>query len=131
MNFAATCSAGAGGDLLGIPTWYKYLDCDGAGNVQNFEISQIWLIVAAVFEMLLRLGALVAVVFVIIGGFMMLTSSGNPERVASGRTTIINALIGLVITVMAAALVSVVGSNLSMNTEPLMNVATIGIGGFA
>ena len=105
-QFAASCTPGSGGNILSIPPWYKYLDCDVAGNVQNFELGQVWLIVAAVLEMILRIGVVVAVVFVIIGGFMLMTSSGDPNRVASGRTTIINAVIGLVIAVLATSLVS-------------------------
>jgi len=38
-----------------------------------------------------------ALLFIIIGGFIMLTSQGNPEKVKSGRDTIVWATIGLLV----------------------------------
>lgn len=46
----------------------------------------------------------VAVVFVIIGGFKYMTSQGEPGRVQQAKNTILYALIGLIITVSAFAI---------------------------
>lgn len=45
------------------------------------------------------LGAIgsVALLFIIIGGFIMLTSRGNAEKVKSGRDTVVWATIGLIV----------------------------------
>ncbi len=117
--FAKACSAGAGGEIFGLPgvpnsglpTWYKYLECDNLNNVVNFSLEQVWLVVAAVLEMMLRISVLVAVFFIIWGGFQMLLSSGNPERVSGARTTILNAVVGLVIAVVATGVVTLIASN--------------------
>lgn len=56
----------------------------------------------------LYIAAIIAVVFVIIGGFMYMTSAGDPGKATKGRTTLTNALIGLVIIVMSYMLVQIV-----------------------
>ena len=43
----------------------------------------------------------VAVIMVIIGGFFMVTSAGNPEQFGKGRTLVIYALIGVIIALLA------------------------------
>lgn len=109
-HFAAGGCAYKGGTFLGFPTWYHYLPGiqDTAGNCTPSvtSLSDIWLIVAAVIEILLRVAALAAIVMVIYGAVEYLTSQGEPEKTSRARSTIINALVGLVIAVVAAALVT-------------------------
>jgi TRAP-type C4-dicarboxylate transport system permease small subunit len=66
----------------------------------------VWLIVLAITEILLRLAALVAFIFVLVGGVKLMTSQGNSKGTESGRETVINALIGLAISVFSAAIVA-------------------------
>lgn len=120
QNFAAQCSGG--GSFLGLPKWYKYLDCqtstvDGL-TVQSPKLSglnDIWLIVLAVIEILLRVAIYVAIAFVVVGGFKYITSAGeaNPDKVGVARKTVIDALIGLIIAVAATAVVSYVAGAIS------------------
>jgi hypothetical protein len=49
---------------------------------------------------------------VFISGFKFITSQGNPESAKSARMTAINALIGLVIVMIATAVVSYIGRNI-------------------
>jgi len=120
-NFALTCSKSGG--LLGFPTWYKYLDGtvisqqikDGK-SVQICQpmlrsIADIWLIVAAVIEMLLRVGTLISIGFIVWGGIQLITSQGEPGSVKSARETIQNAIIGLVITILATVFVGFIAGN--------------------
>lgn len=107
-----------GGDtIFGFPHWYQYLngvlDDHGTCLPQIQGLSDIWLIVAAIIEVLLRVAALVAVVFVIYGGFSYTTSQGDPEGTARARKTIVNSLIGLAVAVMAAAIVSFIAQSIS------------------
>ena len=60
-------------------------------------------------EILLRIAGLVAVVYVVMGGFKYMTSQGEPENLKQAQGTIINALIGLVIAMLATAVVNVIG----------------------
>jgi hypothetical protein len=105
-HFALTCS---GGNFLLFPAWYEYLSCQDVGGQQAPQINSIndiWLVVAAVIEILLRVAALAAVAFVIYGGVQYIISQGEPDKTSQARATILNALIGLAISVLSAAIVS-------------------------
>lgn len=114
--FAASCTP-KGGSFLGFPTWYKYLggvsSPNGAGNASVClpkvgALSDIWLIVAAIVEMLLRVAGFAAIFFVIYGGIQYITSQGEPDKASRARATLLNALTGLVIAISATILVTFV-----------------------
>lgn len=114
-HFATACT---GGGFLGFPTWYHYLQgvtdpANGLCSPQISGLSDIWLIVAAVIEILLRASALIAVIFVIIGGINYITSQGEPERTSHARGAIINALVGLVISVLAAVIIGFIAGSIN------------------
>ena len=123
-NFATACTPthGSGGGLLGFPTWYKYLGgeeiADKCSVVFDFP-DDIGKILLAVVEILLRVAGMVAVGFVIYGGFQYMLSQGDknvqgvPEKANAARGTIINALIGVVIAVIATVAVSFVARTLT------------------
>jgi hypothetical protein len=56
--------------------------------------------------------ALLSVIFVAIGGLKYTLSSGDPQGAAKAKNTILYALIGLVVAVMAFTIVSFVGGRL-------------------
>jgi hypothetical protein len=113
-GFAHAVPCQPGGSLLGLPTWYKYLDGQRVmDDSTGIEICQpvfdgandIWKVVAAVLEVLLRVGSLIAIGFVVYGGVTYILSQGAPDKTKQALQTIINALVGLVISIIAAALV--------------------------
>jgi hypothetical protein len=117
--FAAGCNTG---NFFGIPPWYKYLVisgrmtvnsttgvCELVGNFQWRGGGDVVLVGLALVDMALRVAGMVAVGFVIWGGIQYLTSDGSPDQTKSAQQTIINALIGLVIALIAAAAVSFIG----------------------
>jgi len=69
-------------------------------------------IITKVSNTLLLLVGIVAVLFLIIGGFQYIISAGNPETVNKAKTTILYAIIGLIVTLIAWAIVSFVISAL-------------------
>jgi hypothetical protein len=107
-----------------IPKWYKYLDVtkDSLNNCHvnvgvttskgAIDFSNILLIGLALLEGLLRVAGVVAVAFVIYGGIQYVLSQGEPEKTVNARKTIVNAMIGLLITIIAVPLVSFVGRQL-------------------
>ena len=97
--------------FLGFPTWYQYLQHPN-GRPQIQGLTDIWLIVAAVIEILLRVAAIVAVIFIIYGGFSYTTSQGDPEGTGRAKGTLVNALVGLAVAVMAAAIVSFIAKSI-------------------
>ena len=123
-NFAANACAQGPGGISFLPTWYKYLPRDTSttaagqcsvkfsgqnGTITSTDISAILL---AVVEILLRLGAIVAVGYVIWGGIQYILSQGTPDKTKDAKDTIVNALIGLVLTIMATGIVNFIGGRL-------------------
>lgn len=69
-----------------------------AGNDQLQQILQI------LFGVL----AALAVLFIVIGGLRYITSQGNPQETTKARDTILYAIVGLVVAVLAEVIVSFV-----------------------
>jgi len=111
-------SASAGcdpkGSVLGLPTWYRHLDGQteqpNANEASTCQVkikglTDVWKIVAALIEALLRIASLVAIGFVVFGGVTYITSQGSPDKTKAALSTIISSLIGLTITIVASAVV--------------------------
>ena len=109
------------GDFLGLPKWWAYLSGQEVASdpanpkasalycaPQITHLSDIWLIVAAIIEAMLRIAALVAIGYVLWGGIEYVRSQAEPGKTEEARKTIINALTGLVIAVGAATAVTYV-----------------------
>ena len=102
--------------FFGLKAWYHYLDTNAQCEIVNFHVltndgkSDVLLVLLALVDDLLRVAGLVAIGFVIYAGFLYLTSQGSPEQTQKAQTTLQNALIGLVIAMIAIAVVSFLGS---------------------
>lgn len=118
------CDAEKSKKLLGLfPKWYAYFPSDkytfaaGRCGFSALDLTKdynlLWLVILAAIEILLRVAGLVAVVFVIYGGFRYITSQGEPENTKAALNTIINALIGVAIAVVASAAVAFIASHFS------------------
>jgi hypothetical protein len=108
---ASTCSH----SFFGIPPWYKYLlaagKMDGNCQVTNLKIpDDLSLVALGIVDILLRLAGLIAVGYIIYGGIQYVTSQGEPDRTKRAQGTIVNALIGLAITIVSVAVVSFIGN---------------------
>lgn len=64
-------------------------------------------------EILLYFAGAIAVVFLVIGGFRYVTSAGNEELMEKAKKNITSAVIGIIIIVMAFAIVSIVNTLLT------------------
>lgn len=90
-----------------IPTWYEYLPTSpGTCSPALQHLTDIWLVVAAIIDILLRLASLAAIVFIIYGGVLYVTSQGSPDTTSKAKSTIVDALIGLVLALVASLVVS-------------------------
>lgn len=116
--------------FLGLKPWYAYLpddsfesNCtikkevrllpgpkDETGGQNPGVMPQVAL---AITDSLLRIAALVAVVFVIVGGVKYITSQGEPAQTKLALSSIINALIGLAVALVAALVVGYIGNALT------------------
>ena len=125
-TIAAQCSK----PFLGLQPWFAYLPDEAFDkssgsytcNINNFSLfgdsgtgtgSHLLPVALVIADDLLRLAGLVAVVFVMVGGVQYVTSEGEPDRTKRAKDSIINALIGLAIAIVAAAVVSYIGRSLT------------------
>lgn len=121
LSYAPAAHACAAPDLLGIPAWYKGLqdpgtcdvvppstkanpDTDGS-KLRNYIIK----IALNVIQAALVIVGYIAAFFVIKGGFLYIMSQGEPSNIESAKKSIANALIGLIIALLSAAIVNAVG----------------------
>lgn len=107
-------ACGDEGKILSIKPWYYGLtDADCAikspGAQPNEQRAFFGRIIINIVDGILQVAAYVAVGFVIYGGFVFMTSSGDPNRATAGRKTLINSVIGLVIALSAVTLVNFIG----------------------
>lgn len=113
--FAPTSAYAACSSFLtpDFPAWYRGLEDPSTCELDESKIKDnpdgiggvVWIIVLNIIDIALRLVGLLAVGFIIYGGFRYLTSAGDPSRAAAGRDTIFKAVIGLVIAIVAASAV--------------------------
>ncbi len=68
-----------------------------------------------VINIMLGIAGVLAVLFLIIGGFWYITSAGNEETAEKGKGTAVNAIIGIVIVILSYVIVNVISS---MVTNP-------------
>ncbi len=105
-QFAAGCQEST---FFTIRSWAQYVPKatapGGIGCQLKFEqygIGTFWLILAGIIDILLRIGTFVAIGYFIYGAIRMVTSQGSPEGVKGARDTMVNSMIGLLITIMAS-----------------------------
>ncbi len=100
--------------------WYKYLPgetVDGKcspvfpkTSKTNYDLGKgVPLILMAIIELLLRISGLIAVGFIIFGSIQYITSQGSPDSLKGAKSTITNAIVGLVIAMVATGFVQFLG----------------------
>ncbi len=70
----------------------------------NSPQPQLWDVIANVVRILLSFVGIIFIILTIIGGLQWMTSGGNEQKVSAAKKRIVNATIGLVITVTAYAI---------------------------
>lgn len=116
LSFVPAASAAdpcSGRGFMGLPTWYRGLT-DGDCNIKSPGRSDgsmgtfVWRIVLNVIEALMMIVGYASVVMIIVGGFFYMTATGQADKIKAAKSTILNAIIGLVIALSAVAIVNVV-----------------------
>ena len=107
--------------ILGIRPWFRGLavvnngKCTIASPGQQLDGGQtldltgfIWRIALNVTAIALAVVGYIAFFFILFGGFQFLTGGSNPGQIEKARKTILNAVIGLIISLSAVALVNLI-----------------------
>lgn len=87
-----------------LPDLYAGLrnsDCE----VQISSLSQIMVLAGNIIGILMVVAGMVAIGFIIVGGFTYITSSGDPSGIKKAKDIIVNAVIGLVIAMVSFGVV--------------------------
>lgn len=101
------CQAGSGVDL-GIPTWYKYLECDSDGTPKVNSLADLARIAAGIADILLFIAGVLAVFYMIYGGIRYITSQGQPDKLTQSKNIIIYSIVGLILSIAARAIINFV-----------------------
>ncbi len=96
--------------------------CSTGLNCANEGGSKITDWINRIITIILAVTLAVDVLFLIIGGFLYITSAGNEERAKKGKTTVINAIIGLIIIVLAYVIATFVANFFSNQTSTGGNI---------
>ena len=62
-------------------------------------------VVSRAIDWVLYAAAIVAVIYLIYGGILYITAGGDAEKATKGRTAVINAVIGIIIIVLALVII--------------------------
>lgn len=87
------------------PEVKKAAGCSGTSD-------QLPEVIQGILNAIILILGIVAVVFIIIGGVKYMTSTGNSEKTKEARNTILYAVIGLIVCVLAFAIVNFVIINI-------------------
>ncbi len=74
-------------------------------------------VVGTAITLAFGVAGLVAVIYLIMGGFSYVTAGGDPEAVEAAKTTIVNAIIGLVIIFVSYLIVGFIMQQLDIQAE--------------
>lgn len=105
--------------FLGFPPWYRGLTDDKCNikspgsDIQGFALK----VSLNILDIILRLVGFLAVGFVIFGGFKYITSTGSTDGMAKAKSTIMNALIGLGLSIASVGIVNAVAGSIDGGTE--------------
>ena len=87
-------------------------DCASAGtlatNTDSCESSDLNTVIKTIVNTLIFVIGIVAVIMIILGGISYATSQGDPTKVKKGKDTVLYGVIGLVIALLAYAIVNFV-----------------------
>lgn len=129
-NASATTVADCQKTFLGLRPWYSGLvevttdsmqrdvctiKSPGSITESSAQAAYFWTIILNISADVSLLVGYVAIIFVVYGGYKYILSNGEPGKVAMGKTILTNALIGLVIAILATVIVNtilmVIGAN--------------------
>ena len=87
------------------------------GGLSQKEVQPTNLVTTGLYWLMYGIG-IISVVMIIIGGIRYATSGGNAEKVKSAKNTILYAVVGLAVALLALAIVNFVNTTVNPDTTP-------------
>jgi hypothetical protein len=107
----AMAASGCNTGFLTFPAWYDGL-VDGSCNIESPANKGLSLFIRTValniVEMILQLVGYISVGFIIYGGYKYMISAGASDGIAKAKKTITNAIVGLLLSIFAVAIVNLI-----------------------
>lgn len=106
---AAACRTDKDSNFLAFPTWYRGLCENGTDNIKiegGSPATTVFVIALNLIDIALRIVGLMAVGYLVYGGFRYVTSRGSPDETKKAQDIILKAIIGLIIAILSAVIVS-------------------------
>ena len=88
-------------------------NCSSLIGVRCDSTSSPVTLIIQVLNIMLGVAFMIAVLFLVIGGFRYIFSAGNEETAEKGRKTVINALIGIAIIILSFVIVQIVNKTVA------------------
>ena len=104
-------SLGAASEIDAIcadPAYANSPLCVGSGSGGDATKGPLTENALNILRVLLWFGGAVTVLFIVVGGLQIITSGGEPEKARRGRSTMVFALIGLVVVILSAVIIQLV-----------------------
>jgi len=125
-TYAATGSCPTTASFFGLPHWYDNLPLESTKDGVSCTVAlsspnDLWIIVLNVLNILLRLTGIVAVLFIIVGGIRYITSQGSASGIGAAKQTIVRAITGLGLSIVAVVIVTYVSSVFGRTVHPTDN----------
>ncbi|HLC38905.1 MAG TPA: hypothetical protein VJJ80_02140 [Patescibacteria group bacterium] len=76
------------------------------GSGTEYDLWDVVYLIGNVINVALTLAGAIAIIYIIIGGYKYIISAGNPDAIAQAKSTILWAVIGLVICFAALAIIN-------------------------
>lgn len=87
----------------------KDINVEGGTTGEEIELTAfIWTIILNILSILFNLVGYLALGFIIYGGYLYLLAKGDPAKIAKGKNTVIRALIGLVVCILATLITNTI-----------------------
>ena len=118
------CTNGA---VLTFPAWYDGLALDSDCHPQLTKLNDLWVIALNLVEVLLQVVAYAPTGFLIWGGFKYMKSRGDPARIQNAKDAILNAMVGLGISLGSVAIVNFISKRIA-GTGNVANVPIVNAG---
>lgn len=112
LTFTAKSWSQCTSNFLGFPPWYRYIPMTADCAPKITKISQVWVIALNIIDMMIRAAGIIAVAFIMWGGFKYIKSQGEPSALADAKTVILNSVIGLVMVIASVAIVQYVAGSI-------------------
>ncbi len=69
----------------------------GSASEKACKFCDLFVLIKNVIDFAFKIAMVLGTIFIIYGGFVILTAGGSPERVKSGRSAILAAIVGVII----------------------------------